>query len=199
MAAALREQKEEFAVLESLDNGKPIVEARADMDVCAGLFDYYADFAESFDHEKDTAVEVKSDPDFSVRLVQEPAGVVGMVTPWNFPLLQAAVKVAPALAAGCSMVLKPSSVCPSTCLRLGDLAQAAGLPAGALNIITGTGSEAGAALLDHRLVDRLSFTGSSGVGHAVLHAAAKRLVPTAMELGGKGAAVVFDDADIDAA
>jgi len=114
-------------------------------------------------------------------------------------LMQAVVKVAPALAAGCSLVLKPSSVCPATCLRLGDLAVAAGAPAGALNVVTGTGSEAGGALLDHRLVNRLSFTGSSGVGHTVLHAAAKRLVPSTVELGGKGAIVVFDDADLEAA
>jgi betaine-aldehyde dehydrogenase len=138
------------------------------------------------------------DTDFNVRLVQEPAGVAGLVTPWNFPLMQAAAKVAPALAAGCSMVLKPSSVCPATCLRLGDLALEAGLPAGALNIVTGTGREAGSALLDHRFVDRLSFTGSSGVGHTVHHAAANRLVPVSLELGGKGAIVVFDDVDLEA-
>merc|ERR1712176_1140702 len=101
-----------------------------------------------------------------------------MVTPWNFPLMQAAAKIAPALAAGCSMVLKPSSVCPATCLRLGDLALEAGLPSGALNIITGSGSEAGQKLLDHHLVDVLSFTGSSGVGETVLHSAAKKLVPS---------------------
>lgn len=199
MAAALREQKEDFAVLESLDNGKPIKESRADMDVCISCFDYYAGFADNFEHERETVVEAKSNPSFGVRLVREPVGVVGMVTPWNFPLMQAAVKVAPALAAGCSMVLKPSSVCPATCLRLGDLALAAGLPAGAMNIVTGTGSEAGAALLDHGLVDRLSFTGSSGVGSTVLHAAAKRLVPSTVELGGKGAIVIFDDVGLEAA
>merc|ERR1719480_23102 len=115
------------------------MESRADMDVCAGLFEYYADMAEAFDGERDAAVDVKSDPDFGVRLVREPVGVVGMVTPWNYPLMQAVVKVAPALAAGCSLVLKPSSVCPATCLRLGDLAMAAGAPAGALNVVTGSG------------------------------------------------------------
>lgn len=197
MAKALREQKEEFAILESLDNGKPITESRGDMDACADLFDYYAGFADRFDEEKTVGVKTQ-DADFDVRLIQEPVGVVGLVTPWNYPLMQAAVKVAPAIAAGCAMVLKPSSVCTATCLRLGDLALTAGLPPGALNIIAGTGSEAGNALLDHKLVHRLSFTGSSNIGHAVLQAAAKRLVPSSLELGGKGAIVVFDDVDIDA-
>ena len=197
MASGLQQQKEDFSVLESLDNGKPLVEARADMDVCIGLLEYYAGLADSFDEERTTHVQT-SDTDFNVRLVAEPAGVVGLVTPWNFPLMQAVAKVAPAIAAGCAMVLKPSSVCPATCLRLGDLAIDAGLPPGALQIISGTGREAGSALLDHRLIDRLSFTGSSGVGHTVLAAAAKRLVPASMELGGKGAIVVFDDVQLEA-
>lgn len=197
-AAGLRKRHEEFSVLEALDNGKPVAEARADMDTCISIFEFYAGLAESFDTHKVKHIQTQ-DTDFEVRQVQEPVGVVGLVTPWNFPLLQAAVKVAPAIAAGCSMILKPSSVCPATCLRLGDLAVEAGLPPGALNIVTGTGSEAGSALLDHPSVARLSFTGSSNVGHAVMHAAAKRLVPVAMELGGKGAVVVFDDVDIEAA
>lgn len=196
MAAALTEKKEEFAILESLDNGKPITEARADIDCCIDFFKYYAKLADKLDEEKIKQVATE-DTDFAVRQVQEPVGVVGLVTPWNYPLMQAAVKVAPAIAAGCTMVLKPSSVTPATCLRLGDLALAAGLPPGVLNIVSGTGSEAGNALLDHPLVHRLSFTGSSNVGHTVLEAAAKRLVPAALELGGKGAIVVFDDVDID--
>lgn len=198
MAETLEAQKEEWAILETLDNGKPLLESRADMDVCISVFNYYATFADKFDEEKTTHVK-SSDADFDIRLVQEPAGVVGLVTPWNFPLMQAAVKIAPAIAAGCSMVLKPSSVCPATCLRLGDLALAAGLPPGAMNIISGTGRESGAALLDHKLVQRLSFTGSSGVGQTIMHAGAKRLVPVSLELGGKGALVVFDDVDVEAA
>lgn len=196
MAAGLREQREDFSVLESLDNGKPINEARADIDACIGLLDYYSGFADRFEEEMIKTVKTE-DTDFEVRLVKQPAGVMGLVTPWNFPLMQTVVKVAPALAAGCSMVLKPSSVCTATSLRLGDLALEAGLPPGALNIIAGTGSEAGAALLDHRHIQMISFTGSSGIGHTVLNAAAKRLVPAHLELGGKGAIVVFDDVDID--
>jgi betaine-aldehyde dehydrogenase len=192
MGALLQEKKEEFAILETLDNGKPLGESRADMDACIGLFEYYAGLADEWDANRVTPVKTQ-DTDFEVRLVREPIGVIGMVTPWNFPLMQAVAKIAPALATGCSMVLKPSSVCPATCLRLGDLAVEAGLPTGALNIITGSGSEAGQQLLDHKAVNALSFTGSSGIGETVMHSAAKSLVPTCVELGGKGAVVVFDD------
>lgn len=201
MSAALRAQKEDFAILETMDNGKPLNESRADMDFCADAFGYFADLGEQLDGSGHIAstIDVKStDPDFKVQLKKEPSGVIGMVTPWNFPLMQAVAKVAPAIAAGCTMVLKPSSVCPATCLRLGDLALEAGLPAGVLNVITGTGREAGNALLNHPGMDRLSFTGSSATGHMVLNAAAKRLIPSCVELGGKGAIVVFDDVDIEA-
>merc|ERR1719446_1875435 len=176
---------EEFAMLETLDNGKPITEARADIDACVGLFKMYGALAETLDATKTTPVDTE-DKSFNVRLVKQPIGVVGMVTPWNFPLMQAVPKVAPAIAAGCTMVLKPSSVCSATTLRLGDLALAAGLPAGALQIVTGSGRVTGQALLDHPLLDHLSFTGSSGIGKSVLDAAAKRLVPSLVELGGKG-------------
>lgn len=195
MSKALDKEKEEFAILESLDNGKPIAEARGDVEACVSMFDYYAGLAEAFEEKKARGVQTQ-DTDFEVTLVKEPIGVCGLVTPWNFPLLQSVAKVAPALAAGCSMVLKPSSVCPATSLRMGDLAVAAELPPGALNIIGGTGSEAGSALLDHPGTQLLSFTGSGAVGHTVMHSAAKRWIPTTMELGGKGAIVVFDDADI---
>jgi betaine-aldehyde dehydrogenase len=194
----LTEQKEDFSLLETLDNGKPITESRADIDVCIAVLDFYAGLADKLDATRTKHVE-SSDKDFEVREVKEPIGVVGMVTPWNFPLMQAVPKIAPALAAGCTMVLKPSSVCSATTLRLGDLAVAAGLPAGALNIISGTGRVTGAALLDHHLLEHLSFTGSSNIGHEVLHSAAKKLLPSLVELGGKGAIVVFDDADIECA
>lgn len=197
MGSLLADKKEEFAILETLDNGKPIGESRADMDTCIGVFNFYADRAATFDTDKVRAVKTE-DTDFEVRLVDEPVGVCGLVTPWNFPLLQAIPKIAPAIATGCSMVLKPSSVCTATTMRIGDLALEAGLPAGALNIISGSGSECGQALLDHPGTDYLSFTGSSGIGEAVLSAAAKRLVPTVVELGGKGAIVVFDDVHLDA-
>jgi len=202
MGQGLRDNLEDFAVLETMDNGKPIVEARADIEACADIFEYFAKLGEELD---DTGahggtVPLKlGDPAFTGNMRKEPVGVIGAVTPWNFPLLQAAVKVAPGLAAGCSMVLKPSTLCPATCLRLGDLALEAGLPPGALNIVPGTGREAGQSLLDHKLVHRLSFTGSGPVGQKVLEAAAKRLIPASMELGGKGAIVVFDDVDIEKA
>lgn len=197
MGALLKEQKEEFAILETLDNGKPINEARADMDVCINCFEFYGNMADNFDARKTRSVKTE-DTDFEVRLVDEPVGVCGLVTPWNFPLMQSVPKVAPCLATGCSMVLKPSSVCTATSLRLGDLALAAGLPPGALNIISGAGSEAGQLLLDHPHIDLLSFTGSSNIGKTVLHSAANRWLPTTVELGGKGGIVVFPDVDVDA-
>jgi betaine-aldehyde dehydrogenase len=197
MGALLKERREEFSVLETLDNGKPITESYADIDVCIEVFNFYAALAENLDVTRTT--DITQQDEFNVRLVKQAVGVCGMVTPWNFPLMQSVPKVAPALAAGCTMVLKPSSVCPATSMRLGDLALEAGLPAGALNIITGTGREAGNALLNHPDLDYLSFTGSSGVGVTVLDAAAKKLVPSLVELGGKGAILVFDDVDIEAA
>lgn len=198
MAKLLTEQLEDFAMLETLDNGKPINEARGDIEGCIACLKFYAGMADSLDVERTSHIETE-DKDFTVRQVKLPIGVVGMVTPWNFPLLQAVPKVAPALAAGCTMVLKPSSVCSGTTLRLADLALEAGVPAGALNIVTGSGRETGAALLDHAGLDVLSFTGSSGIGHDVLHAGAKKLLPSCVELGGKGAIVVFDDVDIEVA
>jgi len=201
MGSALKRERDDFARLESLDNGKPLFEAEADIDTCVDLFDYFAGLAEKLDTESSHGGTVPlevSDEAISAKLRKEPYGVIGAVTPWNFPLMQAVVKVAPAMAAGCTMVLKPSEVCPATCLRLGDIALEAGLPPGALNVLSGTGTDAGQPLLDHRGVDRLSFTGSGRTGHRVLEAASQRLIPASVELGGKSAILVFDDVDVDA-
>lgn len=201
MASTLTSRKADFVHLECLDNGKPKVEAEADMDFCIDVFNYYAGLAEKLDEEGPhggTVPVSSSDPDLDIRLRKEPFGVIGMVSPWNFPLMQAVLKVAPALGAGCTMVLKPSEICPATSLMLGELALAAELPPGALNVLSGTGPDAGQPLLDHPMVDRLSFTGSGRTGHMVLSAASKRLIPASIELGGKSAMVVFDDVDIEA-
>jgi len=199
MSAALAEAKDDFVRLESLDNGKPLSESEADIDTCMTCFDYYAGLAEQLDEEGPRGGKIpvaSSDKDLNVYLKKEPAGVIGAVSPWNFPLMQAVLKVAPALGAGCTVVLKPSELCPATCLRLGDLALAARLPAGALNVVSGTGPAAGQPLIDHPGVDRLSFTGSGRTGQLVLEAAGKHLIPASIELGGKSAMVVFEDADI---
>lgn len=202
MGSLLEEQSEEFAILESMDNGKPLHESRGDIQMCIAYLEYYAGLAEQLDlegnHAANGTVRLSlSDEAVTGKLRREPVGVIGAITPWNFPLYQAVLKVAPAMAAGCTMVLKPSEICPATCLRLGDLVIEAGLPAGALNILNGYGHEAGQALLDHPKIDRLSFTGSGRTGHLVLEAASKRLIPASVELGGKSAIVVFDDVDID--
>jgi betaine-aldehyde dehydrogenase len=137
--------------------------------------------------------------DFECNLIREPVGVVGCITPWNFPLLQAINKVAPALAAGCAVVLKPSPLASVTCVMLGELAKKAGIPSGFLNILTGgpPGENTGQFLIDHPLLDKLSFTGSSLTGKKCLSASVEHLRPTTLELGGKSAMIVFEDADID--
>ncbi|CAN0031366.1 unnamed protein product, partial [Ectocarpus sp. 13 AM-2016] len=159
---------------------------------------FYADLAEKLGSEEPEEIAVPDDS-FRTRVVREPIGVIGAITPWNYPLLMAVQKVAPALAAGCTVVLKPSELAPLSCVRMATLAEAAGLPAGALNVLTGEGSPAGASLSAHRGVDKVSFTGSVPTGQKVMAAAAGGPAGVHLELGGKGAMIVFDDIeDIDA-
>ena len=210
MGAAMRERREELAALESLDCGKPLGESRADIDVCADLCDYYADVAPAIVAPRAVADDVDGSGAgvVTASVAAEPAGVVALITPWNYPLMQAVVKVAPALAAGCGAVLKPSPLASLTCARLGALASRAGAPRGALNVVTGgpgagagalaRGASAGERLAAHDGVDKLSFTGSGATGRTLLGEGAARLRPTSLELGGKGAMVVLDDADLDA-
>lgn len=220
MAALLREHKGYLARVETMDMGKPIDEAEWDLDDVAGCFDYYARLAEERFCVVDTTTtpttattttpptpnDKPGDPvdvgmdEFVVRVFREPLGVVGLVTPWNYPLLLAAGwKVAPALAAGCCVVLKPSEVASLTCLLLAEIAHAAGVPAGVLNVVTGTGADAGAPLVEHPGCAKIAFTGSTATGRHVALAAAQNLRPATMELGGKSALIVFDDADLDKA
>ncbi len=137
------------------------------------------------------------DDRFTSKAVKEPVGVAGAIIPWNFPLLMAAWKVAPALAAGCTMVLKPAELTSLTALELAAVVDQAGLPPGVLNIITGSGSVAGQAIIDHKGVDKLAFTGSGPVGSKIMAAAARDIKRVSLELGGKSPFVVFEDADID--
>ena len=197
IAQGIRDRLPELAKLEVLDNGKPLPEAEWDLADAAGCFDYYAGLAE----ELDGAVEEIPLPDarFTAKAVREPLGVAVGIVPWNYPLLMAAWKVAPALAAGCAMVLKPSEHTSLTALELGAIAEAAGLPKGVLNIVTGLGAEVGQALVEHPLVDKIAFTGSVPTGAKLMAAAAKDVKTVSLELGGKSPFVVFADSDIEQA
>jgi acyl-CoA reductase-like NAD-dependent aldehyde dehydrogenase len=194
LADLVEAKKEELAVLESMDNGKPVSECLGfDLPQVVETFRYYAGWADKNLGE----INPVSDQYFSYTL-REPAGVVGQIIPWNFPLLMAAWKLGPALACGCTVVLKPAEQTPLTALRLGELVLQAGFPAGVVNIVTGD-HVAGAALANHPGVDKVAFTGSTEVGKKVMVAAAQNLKRVSMELGGKSPNVVFDDADIEAA
>lgn len=198
MGDIINERVNELAELEVQNNGKPLPEAVWDIEDTAGCFHFYADLAEELDQDEGKNVPL-SEPRFSSIAVREPVGVAGAIIPWNFPMLMAAWKVAPALAAGCSVVLKPSEVTPITALEYGVIAQQAGLPKGVLNIVTGLGPDAGQPLTDHPGVDKLAFTGSVPTGSKIMAAAARDIKAVSLELGGKSPLVIFEDTDIEAA
>jgi acyl-CoA reductase-like NAD-dependent aldehyde dehydrogenase len=194
IAQALRDRLEELATLESRDNGKPLRQARTDVQVAARYFEFFAGVAD-----KIMGNTIPLGPGFLDFTVREPIGVSAHIVPWNYPIQIGARGVAPALAAGCAVVLKPSSEAPMTALRLGEIALTCGLPPGVLNVVPGTGSEAGTALASHPGINQLTFTGSVDVGIQVAKMAAENVVPVVMELGGKSPNVVFADADFDLA
>lgn len=194
IAAKLRDRAEELAALSSRNNGKPLAEARVDMADAAACFAYYADRAIEL-HTRQNSPVVLPDPAYTSRLRLEPAGVASLIVPWNFPLVTTSWKVAPALAAGCTVVLKPSEVTPVVELELGSIADAVGLPPGVLNIVTGTGLAVGAPMTEHPGVSKVSFTGSNAVGVRVMAAAASSVKSVSLELGGKSPIIVLDDAD----
>lgn len=191
-------RKHDLARLEVIDNGKPMPEAVWDMEDTAGCFAFYAGLAEEMDDNPEEPIAL-AEPRFSSKVVREPIGVAGAIIPWNYPLLMASWKVAPALAAGCTMVLKPSELTPLTALELGAIVMEAGLPAGVLNIVTGLGPEAGQPLSEHPGVDKLAFTGSVPTGAKIMAAAARDIKNVSLELGGKSPFVVFADSDIEKA
>ena len=197
-AGRIAARREELARLEVLDNGKPLPEALWDIDDAAGCFALYADLAGELDARQDRPLSLPDDR-FSSRVRLEPVGVAGQIIPWNYPLLMAAWKVAPALAAGATVVLKPSELTPLSALELGAIAEEIGLPAGVLNVVSGTGPEAGEPLSLHREVDKLAFTGSVPTGRRVMMAAAQEIKNVSLELGGKSPFIVFADADVEAA
>ncbi|KAF7838381.1 betaine aldehyde dehydrogenase 1, chloroplastic [Senna tora] len=198
IAAKVTERKSELAKLESMDCGKPLDEASWDMDDVAGCFEYYADLAEGLDAKQKAPISLPMDT-FKSHVLKEPIGVVALITPWNYPLLMAVWKVAPALAAGCTAILKPSELASVTCLELGQICREVGLPPGVFNILTGLGPEAGAPLASHPHVDKVAFTGSSMTGSKIMTAAAQVVKPVSLELGGKSPIVVFEDVDLDKA
>ncbi len=198
IAAGINDRLEELANLEVKDNGKPYPEAQWDIEDTAGTFEFYAGLAEQMDDQDDEVIELP-EPRFSSKVSREPIGVAGAIIPWNFPMLMAAWKVAPALAAGCSMVLKPSEVTSLTALALGDITQQAGLPEGVLNIVTGLGKDCGQALTEHSGVDKLAFTGSVPTGSHIMQVAARDIKNISLELGGKSPLVIFEDSDIEKA
>ncbi|MEU4254832.1 MULTISPECIES: aldehyde dehydrogenase family protein [Streptomyces] len=186
IARIIQERSRELAVLETLDNGKPIRETRDhDLPLVAAHFFYYAGWADKLGH-----AGLGPDP--------RPLGVAGQVIPWNFPLLMLAWKIAPALAAGNTVVLKPAETTPLSALFFADVCRQAGLPRGVVNIVPGYG-DAGAALVEHEGVDKVAFTGSTAVGKAIARQVAGTRKKLTLELGGKGANIVFDDAPVDQA
>lgn len=185
----------ELARLESLDTGKTVEESRWDMDDISGIFRYFAGLADKEGGE----VLASPHPDTTSRIVREPVGVCGQISPWNYPLLQASWKMAPALAAGCTIVMKPSEITPLTTIKVTELAVEAGFPPGVVNTVLGSGPEVGAELAESHGVDLVSFTGGIATGRAIMAAAAGNVKKIALELGGKNPNIVFDDADFDLA
>jgi aldehyde dehydrogenase (NAD+) len=186
IARLIQERAREFAICESMDGGKPIRESRdIDVPLAANHFFYYAGWADKLEYA------------FPGKKVQ-PLGVAGQIIPWNFPLLMAAWKIAPALACGNTVVLKPAETTPLTAIKLAELIHDAGLPAGVVNIVTGAGAT-GAALVNHPDVDKIAFTGSTNVGKIIQKAVAGTNKKVTLELGGKAANIIFDDAPIDQA
>src|SRR5437660_5847564 len=188
IARAITERSRELAVLETLDGGKPIKESRDfDVPLSAAHFFYYAGWADKLEW----AMRAGRAP--------QPVGVCGQIVPWNFPLLMAAWKLAPALCAGNTIVLKPAEQTPVTAMELGRLIQEAGFPDGVVNIVPGYGETAGAALASHPGIDKIAFTGSTEVGKLIAKAAAENLTRVSLELGGKAPNIIFADADLDQA
>jgi len=195
LADRLMERADEVSRLETLHNGKPIFESRQiEIPAAAECFEYYAGWADKVMGE---TIPVKGN--YLTYTLREPLGVVAAIVPWNFPLLLAAWKVAPALACGNVVILKPASQTPLTAIALGEIAVEVGLPPGVLNVITGPGSSVGQAIVEHPGIDKIAFTGDTNTGKGIMRAAADTLKKITLELGGKSPNIVLSDADVDAA
>lgn len=190
----IAERAARFAVVETLDSGKRLAEAEGDVSGVVRAFAYYAGAADKLHGDS-----MPLGPDHVGLTIEEPVGVAAQIVPWNYPLSTAARGIAPALAAGCTLVVKPAEQTPFTTLMLAELLHEAGLPEGVLNVVAGTGAEAGAALVAHPGIDHITFTGSVATGQRVMRAAAEHVTRLALELGGKSPVVVLADCDLDAA
>merc|ERR1711935_1050216 len=194
LADLIEEERNYLASLESLDNGKPFMDAYyADLELTIKCYRYYAGWAD-----KNHGKTIPIDGNFLCYTRHEPVGVCGQIIPWNFPLLMQAWKLGPALSMGNTVVMKPAEQTPLTCLYVADLVRRAGFPAGVVNVVPGFGPTAGAAISEHEDVDKVAFTGSTEVGHIIQQAAGRTyLKRVTLELGGKSPVIVFDDADLD--
>ena len=197
LAELIDQHHEELAELETLDNGKPVFFSRlVDVPTASDAFRYYAGWATKVEG---STIPISAPGKYLAYTLREPVGVAGQIIPWNFPLIMASMKLAPALAVGCTSVLKPAEQTPLTALRLGELIQEAGFPDGVVNIVPGFGETAGAALAAHPDVDKVAFTGSTEVGKLILDAARGNLKKVSLELGGKSPNVVLQDANLEEA
>lgn len=194
LAERIREDAETLAVMEVRHSGKTIADARAEVELAAGCFEYYAGAATK--HFGETIPVADRGLDFTLR---EPIGVVGLIVPWNFPLLIASWKVAPALACGNAAILKPASYTPLTALRLAAMALDAGVPPGVLNVVTGPGPSVGSAIVTHPAVGKVAFTGETNTGIQIMKRAADSMTRVSLELGGKSPNIIFADADLERA
>ena len=195
VAQRLRAATDELAYWETLESGKPISQSRAEVEWTAGLWEYAAALSR---HLYGDSCNTLGRGTLGMTL-RDPIGVVGMITPWNFPMLIISQKLPFALAAGCTCVIKPSEMTSATTLLIADICAAAGVPAGVINVITGYGEPVGQRIAEHDDVDMVSFTGSTAIGKAIVRAAASNLKKVSLELGGKNPMIVFDDADLDSA
>lgn len=197
IADVMEANADELAYLETLDNGKPLGISKAvDVGASIGAFRYYAGWADKI---HGTTHNISMPGDHHAFTLREPIGVAALIVPWNYPLVMAAMKLAPALAAGCACILKPAEDTSLSAIRLGELMIEAGVPAGIINIITGHGHSAGAALASHPGIDKVAFTGSTATGKAIVHAAADNLKKVTLELGGKSPNIILADADLEKA
>jgi phenylacetaldehyde dehydrogenase len=188
---------DELAMLESLDGGKPIALAKpVDVMAAVGAFRYYAGWADKING---TTNSINMDGEHHAYTLKEPVGVAALIVPWNYPMVMAAMKLAPAMAAGCTCVLKPAEDTPITALRLAELAIEAGIPAGVFNVVTGLGHTAGHWLASHPDVDKVAFTGSTATGKKIVESAVGNLKKVTLELGGKSPNIIFPDADMEKA
>lgn len=197
LADLIEQNAEELAYLETMDNGKPLTLSQSvDVPAAVGAFRYYAGWADKI---HGTTHNISMPGEYHTYTLLEPVGVVGLIVPWNFPLVMAAMKLGPALAAGCTCVLKPAEDTSMTALRLGELATEAGFPDGVLNVITGYGHNVGAGIASHTGIDKVAFTGSTATGKAIVSAAAGNLKKVTLELGGKAPNIILPDADLNKA